>query len=492
MNEKRYIAADLGASNGRTILGRFDGKRLKLEELNRFEVSYIRTGDNLYWDLLRIYSCVLDGLKGYAAKNTGEISGIGIDTWGVDFGLLDKTGNLVGNPRSYRDPRGRRGMEAFHKKYGERAAFDISGIANLEFNTLYQLYSMEEENDPQLEIADKLLLLPDLIGYMLCGVKSIEYTNATTTQMLNSSTGVWSEKVIQMAGLDSSLFAGIQMSGEVKGKMLDHVATDTGLKGRPPIICVGSHDTASAVASLPVETDNFAFISSGTWSLIGIISENAIISDDAYRNRFSNEGAVNGSYRPLRNIMGMWIIQNCKRQWDREESLSWDEIVDMAVSADAFSSFIDVNFNEFFDGDNMPDKIQDYCRKTGQRVPNTKGEIARSVYESLAMSYRNAFEGLERLKGGSIDVMHIVGGGARNKLLNQYTANALGRPVIAGPYEGTAIGNLLMQLKSDGELKGADDMRKLIIDSFETEVYEPEDTELWDEMYQRYSALSGI
>lgn len=488
---KHYFAVDLGASNGRTILGRFDGDKLFLEEINRFENNYVRIGGGYFWDILRLYSGILEGLGRYAKACSEPLSGIGIDSWGVDFGLIDRLGNLLGNPRSYRDPRGERGMKAFHEKYGARTVFDMTGIANLNFNTLYQLCDMVQQDDPQLRAADKLLLIPDLLGYMLCGEMSTEYTNATTTQMLDGRTGRWSEKLLDMAGINSSLLTDIRMSGEVKGRLMPGVLKDTGLIHAADVICVGSHDTASAVASVPAHTENYAYISSGTWSLMGIVSEHALMNDVVYDNRFSNEGTVAGTYRPLRNIMGLWIIQNCKRFWERQERLSWDDIENMAKSAPALTSFIDVDAREFYTGEDMPEKVQRYCADTGQRVPQTRGEIARTVYESLAMGYRKAFEGLEQLRGAHIDVLHIVGGGARDTLLNQFAADAIDREVIAGPYEATAIGNLMMQVKSTGDVKDWGEMREVIARSFSVKRFTPQNTAQWTEAYKTYKKVTA-
>lgn len=484
---KDFLAADLGASNGRTILGRFDGKRISLSEINRFENGYIRVGDAYYWDILRLYSNIVEGLR-IAAKSGGILSGIGIDTWGVDFGIIDKQGRLAGNPRSYRDPRGSRGIAAFQKEYGARRAFELTGISNNSYNTIYQLYDMKQTGDPQLEIADKLLLLPDLLGYMLCGGVSSEYTIATTTQMLGAQ-GSWSQDILYMLAVREDLFAPVQSSGAVKGSLYDWIKQETGLKTDVPVFCAGSHDTASAVASIPATKDNYAFISSGTWSLFGIVSDNAIINDTVYENKFSNEGTVDGKYRLLKNIMGLWIIQCCKKQWDRKESISWDDIISQANSAPKYRSFIDVNDALFFEGDDMTGKIQKYCRRTGQPVPESKGEIARTVYESLAMSYREAFLGLEELKGRRIDVMHIVGGGSKNKMLNQFAANAIGREVIAGPAEATATGNIMVQVMASGEVKNTAEMREVIRNSFETLSFEPEHTDEWAEHFERYLSI---
>jgi sugar (pentulose or hexulose) kinase len=292
-----------------------------------------------------------------------------------------------------------------------------------------------------------------------------------------------------MASISPSLLTDIQMSGEVKGRLLPGVLKDTGLNRAANVICVGSHDTASAMASVPARTENYAYISSGTWSLMGIVSGRALMNDIVYGNRFSNEGTVAGTYRPLRNIMGLWILQNCKRVWNRQERLDWGDIANMAKGAPAFASFIDVDAHDFFSGEDMPDKVQRYCAETGQRVPQTKGEIARTVYESLAMSYRRAFEGLEQLQGGRIDVLHIVGGGARDNLLNQFAADAIDREVVAGPYEATAIGNLMMQVKSTGGVKDWNEMREVIARSFTVNRFMPRDTTRWTEAYESYKKV---
>lgn len=481
-----YIAFDFGASSGRGILGRFDGERLTIHELNRFHNGYVRVGDEYYWDILHLYQSMKDGLRAYACQYGGDLSGIGIDTWGVDFGLIDTQGRLIGNPRAYRDPRGERGQRAFYEKYGEKAAFDITGIASLEFNTIYQLYDMVLQKDPQLIMAGKVLLIPDLLGYLLCGDISAEYTFATTTQMLDSETDKWSDEIVHMLGIEPDLLPPVRMSGEKKANLYDAIRQETGLTNAPPVFCVGSHDTASAVASVPAAHENYAYLSSGTWSLIGMIRDTALINERVYQNKFSNEGAIDGRVRLLKNIMGLWIIQCCKQAWDRETPLSWDGIVDLAQAAPPFQSFIDVNDHAFFNPDHMPDKIIQYCREAGQKAPETKGEIARTVYESLAMSYRDAFVGLEQLKGGRIDVLHIVGGGSQNALLNQYTANVIGREVVAGPAEATAIGNLMVQIIASGEVSSMDEMREVIRRSCGVRNYEPRDAQLWADMYGRY------
>ncbi len=487
---RHYIAVDLGSSNGRLILGKFDGTVIKLEVLHRFENNYIRFKDACYWDVLYLYSNIIKGLSIYSKQYNKPPDGIGVDTWGVDFGLIDKRGRLIGYPQAYRDPRGLEGMHKFHKKFGKKAAFNITGNANYEYNTLYQLYSMVEYQDAQLEIADKLLLMPDLLAYMLCGKASCEYTHASTTQMLSGND--WSDEILGMLGIRRSLLPDIQFSGEKKGNLLPHVLESSGLFGTIPVYCVGSHDTASAAASVPAAKNNYVFLSSETRSMIGMESNRLIINGVVFDHALTNEGTVTGGYRLQSNIMGLWIIQECKREWDREMTISWNEIVDQANAAPIFMSFIDVNDRIFFDSGNMVKKIRQYCASTGQEIPTTIGEVARTVYESLAMSYREAFIRLEMLRGTCIDVLHIVGGGSNNKLLNQMTANAINRDVVAGPVEATAVGNLMVQVQASGGVKDLAGIRAIIRNSFEIEVFHPNEAENWTRSFNRYQTMTNM
>ncbi len=487
MKRKNYLAVDLGASNGRVICGGFDGKKLELTELNRFTNEYVRLEGEYYWNVLSLYTNIVNGINAFTSGNTGEYSGIGIDTWGVDFALIDREGRLVGNPRSYRDPRGRRGRKAFAKKYGESAAFDLTGISNEDFNTLFQLYDMAQSGDPALEYADKLLLLPDYLGYMLCGVKSSEFTEATTTQMVAKNTARWSDEVINMAGVNRGLFTDIQMPGTIKGDMTKYACELTGTKNVPKIICVGSHDTSSAIAAVPSKAKNYACISSGTWSLVALVLENGVVNEDVFKAGLSNEGIVGGKYSMLKNAMGMWLIQNCKKEWESKgQTLSWDDIVNAAENSEKFRSVIDVNDEIFYGGENPLQKIVYYCEKTEQPIPATVGEFARTIYESMAICYKLTLESLAKVTNSGIESVYIVGGGCRNKLLNKFTANATGKHVLAGPVEATAIGNILMQLKATGEINGEEQMREVIANSFELGEFTPENTEEWDEHTERF------
>lgn len=491
MGKSDFIAFDLGASNGRSILGRFESERIELIELNRFSNDYYKSGDGYYWDIHHLFDSIKQGLQAYGEKYSGNLRGVGIDTWGVDFGLIDESGALIGDPNAYRDPRGARGMTAFHAKYGERVAFDITGIANQEYNTIYQLYSMAADNDARLLNADKLLLMPDLLGYMLCGETSCEYTHATTTQMLDSKTSNWSAQIVEMLGIEASLLPSLQRSGEIKGSIKPSILREAGIEYDVPVICVGGHDTASAIASLPVENENYAFISSGTWSLMGILPNHPIINDFVYANGFSNEGTVTGDTRLLQNIMGLWIIQNCKKQWDETQSISWDDVVGAARAAKPFVCVIDVNDKVFFDAGDMIGRIQRYCEETNQYVPQSIGQIARIVFESLAMCYKRAFDVLQTLYGKKIEVLHILGGGSQNELLNQLTANAVRRPVISGPVEATAIGNLMMQLMATGAVKTHEERMQVVKESFDCKTFLPQDSDSWAEQYERFAEITS-
>jgi rhamnulokinase len=490
MKKLNVVAVDLGASNGRTILGVFNGKTIELNELNRFGNEYVQMSGDYYWDIVGLYSNIVKGIKAYSVKTDEVLSCIGIDTWGVDFALIDNQGRLINNARSYRDSRGKRGMDAFVEKIGIQAAFNITGISNYEFNTLFQLYDMVLNDDASLKIANKLLLLPDYLGYVLCGEISTEFTNATTTQMLDRKTGDWSDELANMVGVQRSLLPKIQMAGEKKGVILKTVIEETGLRNSPDIICIGSHDTASAFASIPSESDSCAFISSGTWSLIGVASKSAVVNNEIFNSGLSNEGTVTGEYNLLKNIMGMWLIQNCKKQWENEgKMLNWTKIVILANQAAAFRSFINIDDRLFYDGNDPINKIKHFCRVTDQPIPNTIGEIARTVYESMAMCYREALEQLESATDKKIDMLHIVGGGAQNKLLNQLTANAIGKEVVAGPVEATAIGNVMMQLKAINEIDSVNDIRKIITNSFDVERFDPKKSAVWEEQYGLYQKI---
>ena len=483
-NIRNLLAFDLGASNGRAILGRYDGSKITMIELHRFENNYIEMNGVFYWDLPYLFSQLKQGLLAFKQGDYGDLDAFGIDTWGVDFGLLDKNGHLAGVPRSYRLGT-QEDIDAVLEMIPAQELYSRSGIdTNLTFNTLYQLYRRKREHDAALEIADKMLLMPDLLGYFLTGAVGTEYTIATTTQLYNPTTRDWDWETIDQLGLPRHIFTKIDKTGTIRGYLRKEICEEIGLNPAP-FVAVGSHDTASAVAAIP-GTGSFAFCSSGTWSLFGAEMEKPDLSPGAAEARFSNEGTVQGTYRPLRNIIGMWIIQECRREWIKNSiNISWDGVVAEARKAEPLRSIINPDAPEFYVGGNMETKIQQFCEKTGQPVPETVGQVARCVYESLALKYRHALEGLEAMKGQRIDSLNIVGGPINNRFLNQMIADALDRQVITGPIEGAAIGNLLTQAMALGDIQNLDELRQVVRNSESVEVWEPEHTDAWEQAYQK-------
>lgn len=485
---RNMIAFDLGASNGRAILGRFDGEKLYMTELHRFENNYVEMNGVFYWDTPYLYAQLKRGLLAFRQGGYGELDSFGIDTWGVDYGLLDKNGHLAGLPRSYR-----LGVQADIDAVTERipagVLYQRSGIdTGLTFNTLYQLFRRKREGDAALEIADKLLLTPDLLGYFLTGEAGTEYSIATTTQLYNPTARDWDWETIEELGLPRHIFTPIQPSGTIRGHLRPELCRELDLNPAA-FVAVGSHDTASSVAAIPGR-GSFAFCSSGTFSLVGVETDRPYLDPQAAKEGFSNEGTVQGGFRPLKNIIGLWIVQECRRDWQKAgRELSWDDIVNEARDAAPLRSIIDTDSPEFYAGGGMVEKIQDFCRRTGQPVPETVGEIARCAYESLALKYRIAVEGLEKVKGEKIDTMNIVGGGSRNRLLNQMAADAIGRPVVTGPVEGSAMGNLLTQAMALGEIAGVAALREVVRSSVEVDTWEPRHTADWERAYEKLLTL---
>ena len=480
---RNLLAFDLGASNGRAILGQFDGKRLTMRELHRFENNYIEMNGVFYWDLPYLYNQLKLGLLAFKQADVGELDCFGIDTWGVDYGLLDKNGHLLSNPRAYRYAVDA-DMEHVWQTMDFPALFARTGIATMNFNTVYQLARRRREGDAALENAETLLLMPDLLGYFLTGAIGSEYTNVTTSMLYNPTTKDWDWEIIRALGLPEKIFTKIDRAGTVRGTLRPELAAELGINPAR-FAAVGTHDTASAVAAIP-GTGSFAFCSSGTWSLFGVETDEPILSDAVRDANFSNEGTIQGGFRPLKNIMGLWLIQECRRDWQKAgQNLSWNDIVEEAKKAEPFRSIIDPDYGEFFAGGRMVEKIQDFCRGTNQPVPESVGQIARCIYESLALKYRWALERLEEIKGRRIDQLNIVGGGCQNRLLNQFAADSIDRPVVTGPVEGAAIGNLLAQAMALGDIRTMDELREVVRRSEAVETYTPDHTAEWEQAYQR-------
>lgn len=484
---RNLLAFDLGASNGRAILGQLDGGKLTLRELHRFENNYIEMNGVFYWDLPYLFNQLKQGLLAFRQANVGELDCFGIDTWGVDYGLLDRNGHLLGNPRAYRYAVDA-DAEAVWKTVDFPTLFSRTGIANQNFNTLYQLYRRKREGDVALENAETMLLLPDLLGYFLTGEKKSEYTEVTTSMLYNPTTRDWDWQTVRALGLPEKIFTPIDRAGTLRGKLRPEIAAELGVN-EAAFAAVGTHDTASAVAAIP-GSGSFAFCSSGTWSLFGVETDRPILTDSVRDANFTNEGTIQGGFRPLKNIMGMWLIQECRRDWIKAGTkYSWDEIVVQAREAEPFRSIIDPDYGEFFAGGDMVKKIQSFCRRTNQPVPETVGQIARCIYESLALKYRWALERLEEIKGERIGQLNIVGGGIQNRFLDQIVADAIDRPVVTGPIEGAAIGNLLAQAIALGDIHSMDELRDIVRASESVDRYEPHHTAEWQAAYERLLAL---
>lgn len=486
MRMLNLLAFDYGASSGRVILGKFDGKQLSLEEVNRFPNEPVMVGDNLYWDVLRLYHEMKQGILKCVAGGNKEIASIGIDTWGVDFGLLDASGKLLGNPFHYRDINTEGMIEEACRIVPKRGIYEQTGIQFMKFNTLYQLLSLKINNSPLLERTSTMLFMPDLFRYFLTGEKSSEYSIASTSQMFNPRTNQWSQFLLEKLGISRKILTEIIDSGTIAGKIRGSVASELNI-GTIPVVAVAEHDTASAVGSVPAVQERYAYLSSGTWSLLGAESQKPVINDITYNLDYTNEGGFNRAITLLKNIMGLWIYQECKRTWDKDDRpMSFDALEEGALKSTPFMTFIDPDDGSFYHPGNMPDKILEYCRRTGQKIPATKPEIVRCIMESLAFKYKMVLEGLEEIVGYTIPVLHIVGGGCKNAMLSQFTANAIARPVISGPVEATAIGNLLAQLIALGEIRDLAEGRQMIRNSFSTREYLPTDNLSWGTAYEKF------
>ena len=486
---QNYLAIDLGAESGRVILGKLDSGSLQLEEIHRFANGPVMTPDGIHWDVLRLWSEIKTGIGLAVRKHGGQFSGIGLDTWGVDFGLLDKNGVLLGNPYHYRDSRNDGMLEQAFMRLPRELIFEQTGIQFMQINTLYQLLSMVVSGSPALSSAETLLMMPDLFNYWLTGVKVSEFSIASTSQCYDPRLGGWSKPLLQAMGIPTHIFAPIVQPGTILGTLLPSVAEETGAVA-VKVIAPACHDTGSAAAAVPATEQDYAWISSGTWSLMGLDSAVPVITPESLEANLTNEGGVFGSIRLLKNITGLWLVQECRRTWAAHEAeLSYDEMTRLAAEAAPLKSLVDPDAPEFGRPGDMPERIREFCRRTAQPIPKSKGEIIRCALESLALKYRSVLGMLESATGRKLEALHIVGGGTRNRLLNQFAANATGLPTITGPVEATAIGNILMQAIAVGQLASLAEARQVVRQSFAVETYQPTDREVWDAAYQRYSAV---
>ena len=492
MQDKHYFfAVDLGATSGRTILGHIQDGKLQQQEVTRFSNNLIIQGGHYYWDIHALYFEIIRGLKEVAQRGL-SITSIGIDTWGVDFVCIGDDGAILRNPRAYRDPITFEAMDDYLCHIvPRREVYDITGIQFLNFNSIFQLYAMRRENNTALNNAAKILFVPDALSWMLTGQMVCEYTIASTSQLLDPRTKQLDERLLASLGLTRDSFGQMVMPGTQIGVLTEEVQQLTGL-GAVPVIAVAGHDTGSAVAAVPAKDKNFAYLSSGTWSLMGIETEDAIISDLSYERNFTNEGGIEGTTRFLKNICGMWLYERCRLEWPEEvRRLPHPELQGSAMQVEPFRSLINPDDPMFAAPSSMIGAIQQYCRDTKQPVPETPAEVCRCIFDSLALRYRQVYEWLQEFAPFKLDVLHIIGGGSLNKYLNQFTANSTGATVLAGPQECTAIGNIMLQAQAAGIVSDIWDIRRIIAQSTEMVKYQPEDKEIWDAAYKKFLTITS-
>ncbi|MBC8387797.1 MAG: rhamnulokinase [Actinobacteria bacterium] len=492
MASKNYLIFDFGASNGRGAVAKFDGKKFDMEIIHRFDNRPVYAADTLYWDILRLYSELKIGIQA-SVKKYSDIASMAIDTWGADFGFIDRNGKLISNPIHYRDEKRSSDADSLYEIISKEELFKLTGAMLLPIFDLFHLYSLKLQNAPEFINGDKFLTIPDIFNYFLTGRTYNEYTRITTSLMFNQKEKRWEDIIFDRLDIPNNIFPGIIMPGEIIGNISELVCRELEIR-TTPVIAPVTHDTPSAVAGIPVADTrkNWAFISMGTWCIIGQETKSPMINKEIMDAGFSNEGGAEGLNLFIKNITGLWIIQQCRERWIKDcgKDISWDEIVNMSSNSKSFKSFIDVDEPSFSQPQvNMPEVIREYCKDKGSSIPENIGEISRCIYESLAMRFKHNLNLLEKITGKKVELLHLVGGGIQNKLLCQWTADATGVSVIAGPAETTSVGNLLMQLKAAGEIKNLEEGRKISLDSSKIIHYEPKDKSLWDGAYSRFIKL---
>ncbi|HWF19455.1 MAG TPA: rhamnulokinase [Verrucomicrobiae bacterium] len=493
MSDQIYLAVDLGAESGRVMAGLWDGKQMRLEQVHRFPNEPVEMGDGLHWDIARLWLEIQNGLASAARNYGNRIISVGVDTWGVDHVLLSKNSELLGQPYHYRDRRTRGVMQAAFSRVPRASIFAETGLQFMEFNTLYQLLALQKHAPEILAAADRLLMIPDYLNWCLCGARVGEFTNASTTQMLRPD-GTWSRELLEKFNLPANIFPEIVRPGTRLGKLRESVAERAGLKD-VAVIAPATHDTGSAVAAVPTAhtgSANWAYLSSGTWSLMGVEMQQAQLSPRVLELNLTNEGGVDGTFRLLKNIMGLWLVQQCKRSFEaRGKKFDYASLMQLAAAERPLVSLVNPNDARFLNPPDMPRAIQDFCRETGQPAPESEGALIRCALESLALIYQHVLRGLEEVTGASIEVIHIIGGGSQNEVLNQFTADACGRPVLAGPVEATALGNLLMQARACAEIGSLAELRAVVTNSSEVRRFEPnaKNAEKWHEASLHFSKI---
>jgi rhamnulokinase len=484
------LAFDLGAESGRAVLGLLEGGRLTVRELHRFPNTPLEVAGHIHWNVPALLDEMKKAMRACAAEVPAGPASLGVDTWGVDFGLLARDGSLLGLPFCYRDARTRGAMEDYFKLVPREALYDATGIQFMPFNTLFQLYAMVRDHSPLLDAASDLLFMPDLFNYLFTGKKAAEFTIATTSQMLDPRTRTWRPGLFQAMGLSKRILQTIIEPGTVLGPLRPELSAETGLRG-VPVVATAGHDTAAAVAAAPAAGGRWAYISSGTWSLVGVEEKSPIINGRALARNFTNEGGVAGTVRFLKNVTGLWLVQQCRKAWEGARAPSYAELTGAAAEASPFQALIDPDDPGFLNPPDMPEAIRAFCRRTGQTAPTSEAGLVRSVLESLALKYRLVVDQMEEVVGRPVDRIHVIGGGSQNRLLCRFTADATGRPVSAGPAEATAIGNILVQAMALRAVGSHDEMRAVVRGSFEPEEYPAGQDRSWREAYDRFRTIIG-
>lgn len=490
MTEKKFIGFDLGAESGRCIVASLIENRLILNEVHRFNTHNYTKGNEFHWDISAIFNEIIEGLSKARKEFGNEFEGIGIDTWAVDYALIDDMGKIINDPFHYRDSRTDGIMEEAFSIIPKSEIYNKTGIQFVQFNTIYQLISEKKNKPNSLNIADKILLIPDYINFLLTGKKKAEYTNASTTGLVEPLTRKWSWELIDAFGLPRKIFPELVGPGTIIGTLLPLIAEKTGLSDKTPVIASTSHDTASAVVSVPTREKNSVFLSSGTWSLMGIELNKPILSSKALEYNFTNEGGYENTIRFLKNIIGLWPVQECKRYWqEKSNDYSYQKLTSMAREFGFANAWVDLSDPRFLKAGEMPAKIIAYLQETGQHIESGIGFTIRVILESLAYSYKNTLSEIELVTGGKINKLHAVGGGIQNELLTQLTADAIGREVIAGPIEGTIIGNIGVQAITAKVVENLHEWRMIVSNSFDVKIYEPQNSNYFNESEKKYNTI---
>ncbi len=484
-----YLAIDLGAGSGRLVAGVYDGTSLKVEEVNRFSNNGVNINGSLHWDTPRLFLHITEGIRLAVEKYGDKIVSIAADSWGCDFALVDSQGNILGGHHQYRDPRSEGMQDVLDGRMAQEEVYNHTGVQPAFYNSSLHLLSEQVKESPCLDVAENILFTPDLLAFWLSGVRSNERTIASTSQLYNPFKRDWAWEVIDAIGLPRRMFGEITSSGTVLGNMNDSVKELTEATSDIKVVASAGHDTACAVAGLPMERGGL-WLSSGTWSILGVELDNSLTTPEAYAAGLSNEGGVNKSTRLLHNVSGLWIIQECRRHWlEHGEEMGYAELARLAEEAQPFTAFIDPNDPVFSSPGNMPKRIKEYCRRTGQTIPETKGSILRIATESLALKYRQVVDSLKEVTGREFAQLNAGGGGIQNLLLMQAAADALGIPVVSGPIEATSCGNIITQMVAVGEIKDINEGRKLIKSSIETSVFMPKSSRDWQKPYEKFLEL---